>query len=111
VGAYTAPQAVRLDIMRKRKEKDGKHERRGKDETEKTEVQNEGRRRLPIAPNCNFTAKALAVSDLCDESRISFFPLIFQSISVFLLAAFLWALLPEIKWMMISIACNFVCTL
>jgi len=60
--------------MRKIKEKDGKHERRGKDETEKTEVKNEGRRRLPIAPNCNFTAKALAVSDLCDESRISFFP-------------------------------------
>ena len=26
-----------------------------------------------------------------------------QSISVFLLAAFLWALLPEIKWMMMII--------
>jgi len=26
-----------------------------------------------------------------------------QSISVFLLAAFLWALLPEIKWMMMMI--------
>jgi len=26
-----------------------------------------------------------------------------QSISVFLLAVFLWALLPEIKWMVISL--------